>query len=156
MTTQSCQPRESRVCLCRKPACIHETFLDLLDLFCPFREMFRTRSDNTHLPTHIVMCACVRACVRARARVCRKPLFLHADSFKFLNLFCRLWEMIFIRHDNTDLPTHRVTEITFQFRYLSLFFIRGTTRLCFHSRCCLLFLARVCALRWNWSLSWLT
>ena len=49
MTTQCCQPWESRVCVCacRKTQCLHETFFDLLNLFRPFWEMFRKRHDNT-------------------------------------------------------------------------------------------------------------
>jgi hypothetical protein len=46
MTTQCCQPWQSRVCLCRKPLCLY-TFFDLLTLFRPFWEMFRERHDNT-------------------------------------------------------------------------------------------------------------
>jgi len=34
------------VCLCRKPLCLYYTFFDL-NLFRPFREMFRERHDNT-------------------------------------------------------------------------------------------------------------
>ena len=44
---QCCQPWESRVCLCRKPQCLYDTFFDLLNLFLPFWEMFRERHDNT-------------------------------------------------------------------------------------------------------------
>jgi len=47
MTTQCCQPSESRVCLCGKPQCLQETFFDLLNLFLPFWEMFIKRHDNT-------------------------------------------------------------------------------------------------------------
>jgi len=32
---------------CGKPRCLHEIFFDLLNLFHPFREMFRKRHDNT-------------------------------------------------------------------------------------------------------------
>jgi hypothetical protein len=46
MTTQCCQPWESRVCLCRKPLCFYTSF-DLLNLFRPFCEMFCRRHDNT-------------------------------------------------------------------------------------------------------------
>jgi hypothetical protein len=57
MTKQCCQPWEScvcvcvwvrvRACVCRKPQCLHETIFDLLNLFCPFWEMFRKWHDNT-------------------------------------------------------------------------------------------------------------
>jgi hypothetical protein len=47
MTTQCCQPWESRVCLCRKPRCLYDTFFDLLNLFRPFWEMFREWHGNT-------------------------------------------------------------------------------------------------------------
>jgi len=46
MTRQCCQPWESRVCLCRQPLCLY-TFFDLVNLFCPFWEMFCERHDNT-------------------------------------------------------------------------------------------------------------
>jgi len=46
MTTQCCQPWQSRVCLCRKPLCLY-TFFDLLALFRPFWQMFRERHDST-------------------------------------------------------------------------------------------------------------
>jgi len=46
MTTQCCQPSESRVCLCRQPLSLY-TFFALLNLFRPFWEMFSERQDNT-------------------------------------------------------------------------------------------------------------
>jgi hypothetical protein len=46
MTTQCSQLWESRVCLCRKPLCLYDTFFDLLTLFRRFWEMFRERHDN--------------------------------------------------------------------------------------------------------------
>ena len=36
-----------RACMCRKPHCLHETFFDLLNLFCPFWAMFHKQHDNT-------------------------------------------------------------------------------------------------------------
>jgi hypothetical protein len=46
MTTQCCQPWESRVCLCGKPLCLY-IFFDLLNLFRPIWETFRERHNNT-------------------------------------------------------------------------------------------------------------
>ena len=46
MTTQCCQPWQSRVCLCRKPLCLY-TFFDLLALFHPLWERFCERQNNT-------------------------------------------------------------------------------------------------------------
>jgi hypothetical protein len=51
--TCMCACLRARVCVCRRPQCLHETFFDFHNLFRTFWEMFRKRHDTVIHTSHM-------------------------------------------------------------------------------------------------------